>query len=236
MINILKDLDLKQQLINNEFINTISSKKLYNLLGFADGKYSRWIKTNLLDNHFFIENIDYVGVGQTVQGNFTIDYYVSFDTAKHLCMLSKTEQTHKIRRYFIECEKILTTENKIRQRHTARKYLTEERKIQVMNRLNMTDKIQDVYGKDAPQYIYSNYTKLVYKKVFGVSDLKKIKKKFNMTEKETIKDTIKISQNLKDLITNYEYDIHCFLQVEKVKGTSKEECYKLVKQFLQLDK
>lgn len=237
--------------INKKLANTVNARDLWKKLG-SKRQFSDWMKDRL---QRFVENEDYVVTKtkayklsnniniheimdiekSTKKDNIRIDYFLTIDTTKMICMLENNEMGDKIRRYFVECEKILTIENKKRQRQQERKHLTEQRKIQVKNRLNMTDKIQEIYGEKAPYYIYANYTKLVYKKVFGFTDLKRIKKKFNMSDKETIRDTDKISQDLKDLITQYEYDIHCFLQVEKAKQTPKEQCYKLVKQFLGLD-
>ena len=34
------------------------------------------------------------------------EYFISYDMAKHLCMLEKTESGHLVRMYFIEQEKI----------------------------------------------------------------------------------------------------------------------------------
>lgn len=96
---------IQSQEINNELVNSVNSRDLYKALELGAGQYSRWIKTNLLENEFFVENRDYIGVQQEIEGNQVITYIVTLDTAKHLSMISKSKKAHEIREYFIQCEK-----------------------------------------------------------------------------------------------------------------------------------
>lgn len=95
--------------INGAEINSVNSRDLYIELGLAKGQYSRWIQTNLIDQ--FLYNDDYIGVRQYVEGNEVLSYIVTLDTAKHLCMMAKTENAMRFRKYFIEVEKKLTQNN-----------------------------------------------------------------------------------------------------------------------------
>ena len=100
---------VSKTVFNGAEINSVNSRDLYIELGLAKGQYSRWIQTNLIEQ--FLYNDDYIGVRQDVEGNEVISYIVTLDTAKHLCMMAKTENAMKFRKYFIEVEKKLTLNN-----------------------------------------------------------------------------------------------------------------------------
>ena len=38
----------------------VSARELYEFLGFDKSQWSRWYKTNILDDELFIENVDYI--------------------------------------------------------------------------------------------------------------------------------------------------------------------------------
>lgn len=84
----------------------VSAKELYDFLGLNRAVWSRWSKTNITDNHFAIENEDWVGVQHNVEGNITMDYAISIEFAKKLSMMARTEKGEEARKYFIECERL----------------------------------------------------------------------------------------------------------------------------------
>ena len=96
-------IQITKSTIGAEVINSVNARDLYNNLGLAKGQYSRWIQNNLIDQ--FLYNDDYIGVRQVVEGNEVVSHIVTLDTAKHLCMMAKTENAMKFRKYFIEFEK-----------------------------------------------------------------------------------------------------------------------------------
>ena len=100
---------VSKTVFNGAEINSVNSRELYAELGLSKGQYSRWIQSNLIEQ--FLYNDDYIGVRQDVEGNEVISYIVTLDTAKHLCMMAKTENAMKFRKYFIEVEKKLTLNN-----------------------------------------------------------------------------------------------------------------------------
>ena len=91
--------DAKEKLINARELH----KELNNKRQFAD-----WIKQRI-DKYKFLENQDFVKLHNFVMvGNLKrpqIDYYLTIDMAKELCMVENNENGRKIRRYFIEVEK-----------------------------------------------------------------------------------------------------------------------------------
>ena len=97
------NIQITKSIINNTELNSVNARELYNNLGLAKGQYSRWIQNNLIDQ--FLYNDDYIGVRQVVEGNEVVSHIVTLDTAKHLCMMAKTENAMKFRKYFIDFEK-----------------------------------------------------------------------------------------------------------------------------------
>ena len=96
-------IQITKNTINGVEINSVNARELYNNLGLAKGQYSRWIQNNLIDQ--FLYNDDYIGVRQVVEGNEVVSHIVTLDTAKHLCMMAKTQNAMKFRKYFIDFEK-----------------------------------------------------------------------------------------------------------------------------------
>ena len=229
-------ISLNTKKINNELINTVNARDLWKQLQ-SKQHFSDWIKDRLKR---FTENLDYIESKEVFHKNMknlinkggrpTINYFLTIDTAKMICMLENNEIGDKIRRYFIQCEKELFN----------RKNLRIE---SIRNRMGLTDKINELYGDiiernkqdGIKDWTYSNYTKLVYKKVFGKSKANEIKKMYRLSEKENIRDSLKIPQDKITEIVDWEYSIHCYLQTLKKQNTPISDLYDKVKNFLQLN-
>lgn len=86
----------------------VSARELHLKLGVGKD-FSSWIKSRI-DKYEFIENQDFEvfpKIGENSQGGRpTIEYALSLDMAKELCMVENSERGRTIRKYFIECEKI----------------------------------------------------------------------------------------------------------------------------------
>ena len=61
--------------------------------------------TNIVNEIFFDEGVDYMGFAIMANGNQTVDFEITIDMAKELCMLTRNEKGKIARRYFIEVEK-----------------------------------------------------------------------------------------------------------------------------------
>jgi anti-repressor protein len=81
-----------------------TARKLYEFLGLAKSQFSRWAKTNILENNFAEENIDYWGFDIYVEGNQTQDYKLTSRFAKKLSMMQKNERGEQAREYFTMVE------------------------------------------------------------------------------------------------------------------------------------
>lgn len=81
-----------------------TAKKLYDFLELAKGQFSRWAKTNILDNPFAEEGVDYWGFDINVEGNVTQDYRITSRFAKKLSMKGNGRKAEDARDYFTKVE------------------------------------------------------------------------------------------------------------------------------------
>ena len=100
-------INITRAAINNEEVNAVNARDLWEKIE-SKRRFGDWIKDRL---EGFTEGQDYVihkivKTGNGASGKqYQIDYIISLDTAKHIAMLERNEQGHKIRQYFIEVEK-----------------------------------------------------------------------------------------------------------------------------------
>jgi anti-repressor protein len=60
-----------------------TARKLYEFLELAKGQFSRWCKTNILENTFAEEGADYIGFDINVEGNNVKDFKLKAGFAKN---------------------------------------------------------------------------------------------------------------------------------------------------------
>lgn len=82
-----------------------TARNLYEFLELAKSQFSRWSKSNIINNPYAEENIDYIGFDMNVEGNIVRDYKITSDFAKKLSMSSNSERGEQARNYFITVEK-----------------------------------------------------------------------------------------------------------------------------------
>uniref|UniRef100_T1HDQ2 AntA domain-containing protein n=1 Tax=Rhodnius prolixus TaxID=13249 RepID=T1HDQ2_RHOPR len=71
--------------------------------------FATWI-TERIAEFGFVENQDYIAISQNREighGRGRKDYHLTLDTAKELAMVEHNDKGRQVRRYFIECEKLL---------------------------------------------------------------------------------------------------------------------------------
>ena len=88
--------------IDSEGMTT--ARKLYDFLGLAQGQFSRWAKTNIIENEFATENEDYWGFDIDVEGNKSVDYKLTAHFAKKLSVKGNSEKAEQAREYFTTVE------------------------------------------------------------------------------------------------------------------------------------
>jgi len=96
---------------NEDGKQLVSAKELYLGLGLNKTNWSRWYPTNLTNNDYFKENVDWVRHDD--EGAEIVDFAITIDFAKHIAMMARTEKSHDYRNYFIKCEKQLQDNIKI---------------------------------------------------------------------------------------------------------------------------
>lgn len=105
----MKDLiKIENTPIGDESVPTVSARELYQKLGLHKAHWSRWVKQNIKNNPFALENEDFLGFTIMVNGNVTQDFHLSLDFAKKLAMQVKTKVGEEVRDYFIQCERRAT--------------------------------------------------------------------------------------------------------------------------------
>ena len=94
--------------IGGEAVNSVNARQLHLLLGVKT-HISTWIK-RAIEKYGFDENIDFsvLKSGNPNGGIPIVDYIVTLDMAKELCMLDDSAKGRQFRKYFIECEKQAT--------------------------------------------------------------------------------------------------------------------------------
>ena len=83
-----------------------TAKKLYEFLELNPSNYSKWIKSNITDNEFAEENVDYWAfvINDEWGGQATTDYKLTASFAKRLSMKGNGEKAEQARQYFITVE------------------------------------------------------------------------------------------------------------------------------------
>lgn len=98
----------------NEDSQTVSARELHDALE-ATERFSVWIQRYIPN---FIEGEDFTSVSKlTVVNNGAEreleDYALTIDTAKHICLMSRTEKGKQCRQYLIDIEKAWNTPEQI---------------------------------------------------------------------------------------------------------------------------
>lgn len=174
----------------------VSCKNLYDFLQLDRTHYPRWCETNIRSNPFAEKGVDYEVLairGENPKGGRpTSEYRLTASFAKKLAMQSKSTRGEEARCYFIACEQSLV---KIVQEHQQWEI---ERAKGMLVRHILTDTIKMKIA-DSPhkKFAYPNYTKLIYKSLFGKS-LKELQEEYNVKPKESIREYLTAEQ-LKDV-------------------------------------
>lgn len=84
-----------------------TARELYEFLGLNSKNFSRWCQSNIVNNKFSEDGVDYIPffLNEECGGQYTVNYELSMDFAKKLCMISPSAKGEAARNYFIEVER-----------------------------------------------------------------------------------------------------------------------------------
>lgn len=108
----------KQELLTINYESdkpTVSARELYKGLEVTD-RFSRWFER--MKAYGFNETNDYTSVKSSTlvnngAGRELVDYQISVDMAKQICMIQRTEKGRQYRQYFLDLEKAWNTPEQI---------------------------------------------------------------------------------------------------------------------------
>lgn len=170
----------------------VSGKNLYEFLQLDKSHYTQWCKNNIIDNGFAEIGTDYQVFAMRSEnplgGRPTTEYKLTPSFAKKLAMMSHSERGEEARNYFIGCEEAL---RRVAEEH--QKWEIERAKGVVIRHV-LTDTIKMKIA-DSPhkRFAYPNYTKLIYKTIFGKS-MKELEVEFGVKGKESIREHMTADQ------------------------------------------
>ena len=157
----------------NKTDNTALARDVYDSVFIGQKSktsFSHWF-SRTINKYGFIENKDFQSfLTKSNGGRPIIDYVVTLDMAKELCMVSPTEKGKEARQYFIKCEKL------------AKEAYANSKAIRAIGkevRKSLTDAVQESGEQERMHgHGYSQYTKMVYE-IVGIKDIyKEYKKKY----------------------------------------------------------
>jgi len=107
-----------QRAIGTDTVQTVDGRDLYAFLEIRKD-YSNWIKAQIQRGRF-LEGRDYIrheDHGSNPSAHLgdkpkrtvlaRVEFYLTFDAAKHIAMMSNADKGHEVREYFLECERAL---------------------------------------------------------------------------------------------------------------------------------
>ena len=133
-----------------------TARKLYAFLGMDNKNYSRWAKSNIVDNEFAEENTDYwvfvINEDNPLGGRPATDYRLTASFAKKLSMQSKTTKGEQARQYFLKVEDKLkeTVSRTVPMSPLEQHQLQAQAILQVNEKVDALDKELERFKLDLP--------------------------------------------------------------------------------------
>lgn len=151
-IGVLEQADRMGMIKVDVDMQTISARELHERLEVRYD-FKRWTEYNFKD---FSEGVDYFGGHIDVSGNqyggqqSIIDYRLSVDMAKHLCLMSKTEKGKMCREYLIAIQKAWNTPEQV----MARALKIADRQIESLR--NMNNALSEDVNRMKPKEVFAD--------------------------------------------------------------------------------
>lgn len=204
----------------------IDGRELHTFLEVGT-EFAKWIKRKI-DKHKFEENYDYIRSSKltTVKGglnNKVQIYELTLKMAEELCMLENNDKGREARKYFIDCETYIDSSKQT----TEFNYWRLTGKVL---RKGFTDIIKSELNPNN-QFVYSNYTDLIYKKIFG-KRAKDIKEEKGLGKNDNLRDNLTPEELEK--VSEWETKVQAMIQTFKLMGMENSEIFQKIKELLKL--
>ena len=102
--------------IANQLVQLTNARSLYEFLG-SDRQFANWI-TDRISDYGFVQDEDYIIVTERTNGRPRKEYHITLDMGKELAMVERNEKGRQIRKYFIECERRVNSQNSLQEEDT----------------------------------------------------------------------------------------------------------------------
>lgn len=147
----------------------VSARELYDQLEISK-RFSTWFETN---SQGFVEGEDFNAAYLKVQSNQyggekeLQDYNLTVDMAKHICLMSRTENGKKCRQYLIDLEKAWNTPEQV----MARALKIADRQIEELKNSNLL--LEKKIEADKPKTIFADAVSASHTSIL-IGDLAKL--------------------------------------------------------------
>lgn len=190
-------------------------------------RFNDWIK-NRVKKYKFEENRHYILVTKSLVTNNPknpttnlSDYELTIRVAEQLCMVENNEKGLEARNYFMDLEEYVEASEQSPEFNYWR--LTGK-----VLRKGLTDTIKEELNPDNC-FVYSNYTDLVYKKIFG-KKCKEIKEKKGLGKNDSLRDNL--SPEELEEVSKWENKVKSMIETFKLMGLDNKEIYSKIKELL----
>lgn len=204
---------------------------LYEFLELDKSHYKRWYTKNIIKNDFATENIDYFivspnGEPKKYNPNPTLEFKLTTDFAKQLCMTVKNERGQEARKYFIACEQGLKVAVTKLQNNTnmtemmeSLNAMTQAITTLINNMISMQQDVQELKQAQRNRYLLEKrYPSAWYKKI--APKYKMLMDYFDCTRSELYSSIYKELEDCYNVDINQIHEDYCYEN-----HLLKDECY-----------
>ena len=159
---------LQPQTINGNAVETVNARELHAFLESRQ-EFTNWIKSRIAD-FGFIDDQDFLTIlSKTPNGGRpSREYFITLGMAKELSMVERNEKGKQARKYFIECEKQLQTNQAqlptdpfLLIAHCAQQaYLMQQKQVEMDNRLQVVEQKQQQLDQDNDHFTIKGFCSL----------------------------------------------------------------------------
>jgi len=222
-----------------------TATKLYSFLELNPSNYSKWYKTNILENELAEENIDYfpfVLEYESVAGmKERQDYKLTAKFAKKLSMTQKNEKGEQARNYFLACEQGLKMATKKLQKESSG--VNTEKLAEVFSSTlkpmteamtSISDRLSKIEEQQSqpklPKKRYSRWTSKTFDKLNSILKYINANSSEQLTLPNIIHMMIRETEDTYDIeVADYVSMYECEFQVDKPYPLTAIEHYKEVR-------